>query len=67
MKKYKVRGMQSPDCVATVTQTVRTATGEENVNINLATGEITYGPNACVDPGILREAVEKAGYTLEEE
>lgn len=67
MKKYKVRGMQSPDCVATVSQSIRTATGEEQVNINLATGEITYDPNACVDPTILREAVEKAGYSLEEE
>ena len=53
--------------MATVSQSIRTATGEEQVNINLATGEITYGPNACVDPTILREAVEKAGYSLEEE
>ena len=35
--------------------------------INLATGEITYGPAACVDMQIVKEAVENAGYKLEEE
>lgn len=66
-KKYRVRGMQSPDCISTVTRAVQTATGIEDVNINLATGEITYGPAACVDMQIVKEAVENAGYKLEEE
>lgn len=67
MKKYKVRGLQTPDCAASMSQTIKTATGVEQVNINLGTGEITYGPDACVDPRLVREAVEGAGYKLEEE
>lgn len=67
MKKYKVKGLQSPDCAATVTTAIKTHAGMEEVNINLATGEITYGPAVCVDTRILREAVEGAGYALEEE
>ncbi len=67
MKKYRVRGMASPDCVRTVTQEIKNASGTEEVHINLATGEITYGPAVCIDENILREAVEKSGYQLEEE
>lgn len=67
MKKYRVKGLQSPDCAATVTTSIRIRGGLEDVNVNLATGEITYGPAACVDTRILREAVESAGYKLEEE
>jgi copper chaperone CopZ len=66
MKKFKVRGMQSPDCAATVSQAVSTVDGVETVNVNLATGEVTYGPTACVDMSILKEAVEQAGYEVEE-
>lgn len=66
MKKIRVRGMQTPDCAATVSKVVSTVNGVENVNVNLATGEVTYGPDACVDMSILKEAVEKAGYEVEE-
>lgn len=66
MKKLKVRGMQTPDCAASVTTTVSTVNGVESVNVNLATGEVTYGPAACVDESIVREAVQKAGFEVEE-
>lgn len=67
MKKMKVRGMQTPDCAATLTQTIETVDGVETVNVNLATGEITYGPAECVDYSILREKVVEAGYEVEDE
>lgn len=67
MKKYRVKGLQSPDCAATVTTSIKTHAGLEEVNVNLATGEIIYGPAVCVDTRMLREAVENAGYKLEEE
>lgn len=66
MKKMRVRGMQTPDCAAMVSKAVSTVEGVETVNVNLATGEVTYGPAACVDMSILKEAVEKAGYKVEE-
>ncbi len=67
MKKMKVRGMQTPDCAATVSTTVSTVEGVENVNVNLATGEVTYGPAACVDPTIVADAIEKAGFKVDKD
>jgi len=66
MNKMKVKGMVSPDCMATVSKAVETVEGVENVNVNLATGEVTYGPAECVDISILREAVKDAGYEVED-
>ncbi len=66
MSKMRVRGMQSPDCAATVSKAVSTVDGVENVRVNLATGEVTYGPDSCVDPELLKEAVKNAGYSVED-
>lgn len=66
-KQMKVRGMKNPDCERRVSMAIKGATGLEEVHINMSTGEITYGPSACVDPQIIKEAVERAGYTFEEE
>lgn len=38
---------QSPDCMASSSMTIETADGLEQVNWNMGTGEITYGPSAC--------------------
>ncbi|ABB39172.1 heavy metal-binding domain-containing protein [Oleidesulfovibrio alaskensis G20] len=67
MKKMKVRGMQTPDCAATLTKSIETVDGVEDVHINLATGEITYGPAECVDMSLVKEQVRKAGYEVEED
>lgn len=66
MSAVKVKGMVSPDCMATVSKAVKTVEGVEDVHVNLATGEVTYGLAECVDISVLREAVEKAGYDLED-
>lgn len=47
MSVTKLSGKQSPDCAATTNLNIETDEGAEQVNINLATGEITYGPDAC--------------------
>lgn len=66
-KKFKVRGISSPDCERRITRAIQTATGLEEVHVNMATGEVTYGPNVCGDPQLVKEAVEGEGYTFEEE
>lgn len=43
----KKTGRQSPDCMASTAMTIETADGVEQVNWNMGTGEITYGPSAC--------------------
>lgn len=46
-KGQKAYGQQSPDCAASTSMTIETENGTEQVNINMGTGEISYGPNAC--------------------
>lgn len=66
MATLKVSGMRSPDCAATISNVVKTADGVEVVSVNYATGEVTYGPTECVDPGIIAEMIKDAGYEPEE-
>lgn len=66
MKKIRLKGRVTPDCMATVTKAIETVDGVKHANINLATGEITYGPTECVDLQLIREAVDQTGYEVEE-
>ena len=66
MGKMRIKGSVTPDCMATVTKAIETVDGVRQVNINMATGEITYGPTDCVDIGQIRDAVDKTGYEVEE-
>jgi copper chaperone CopZ len=57
---------QGVDCTRMVDNVVNTVDGLESVHINLATGEITYGPTACIDETVMKEAFAKEGYELED-
>ena len=57
---------QSPDCARQVDTVVNTVDGLERAHINLATGEITYGPDACINEALLEEAFAREGLELEE-
>jgi copper chaperone CopZ len=57
---------QGVDCTRMVDNVVNTVDGLESVHINLATGEITYGPTACIDEKLMEEAFAKEGYELED-
>ncbi len=66
MKKLRIKNMQSlTDCSHTIN--LNTVDGLEQVHINMATGEITYGPDACVDMTLLRESLAEQGAELEED
>lgn len=67
MATLKVAGMRSPDCAATISEVVKTVDGIEVVNVNYATGEITYGPTECVDQALIAEMIKEAGYSTEPE
>jgi copper chaperone CopZ len=57
---------QGVDCTRMVDNVVNTVDGLESVHINLATGEITYGPTVCIDEQLMEEAFAKEGYELED-
>ena len=64
MKTLKVADMKTPDCAATISRVVETADGVEVVNVNYATGEVTYGPTECVDENMVKEMIHDAGYQV---
>lgn len=62
-----VGGMTCASCVARVEKALSRVAGVSKATVNLATNRaaVTYDP-AQVDPAQLREAVERAGYTVED-
>ncbi|MDL2314342.1 heavy metal-binding domain-containing protein [Desulfovibrio sp. OttesenSCG-928-C14] len=67
-KKFRLGGKRpTPDCQASISTRLKTEDGFEDVQINMATGEITYGPGKCTLPEeALRRVCKDAGYDLEE-
>ena len=67
MKTKRMRNYdKSVDCTRMVDTVVNTVDGLERAHINLATGEITYGPDACIDEELLKSAFAKEGVELED-
>lgn len=67
MKTKRIKNYnKSMDCTRMVDTVVDTVDGLERAHINLATGEITYGPDACVDEELLKSAFVKEGLELED-
>ena len=63
---YPVTGMTCGHCVASVTEEVSEIPGVTDVAVSLEAGTVTVtGDEAVVtDTGLLRAAVEEAGYQL---
>lgn len=67
MKVLKMKNLlQRPDRENIVTQCLNTVDGLECAHINMNTGEITYGNDACIDEALLRETFAKQGIELED-
>lgn len=67
MKKFKIKNIgQMPDRARVVSRCVSTVDGLESVHVNMDTGEITYGADACVDEALMCEAFKKEGLDVEE-
>ncbi|MPZ95929.1 MAG: cation-transporting ATPase [Propionibacteriales bacterium] len=61
---HTVTGMTCDHCVAAVTEEVSAIDGVSNVDVVLATGQVTVTSTTPIDETALREAVEEAGYVL---
>jgi copper chaperone CopZ len=61
---YIVVGMTCGHCVSSVTEEVSQVPGVTDIDVDLATGELTVTYDSGVNDGAIRGAVEEAGYEL---
>ena len=61
---YTVTGMTCGHCVASVTEEVTAIPVVQDVQVDLASGQVTVTSSEPVDPVLVRAAVQEAGYTL---
>ncbi len=61
---WTVTGMTCGHCVASVTEEVSALPGVEDVQVDLATGEVVVTSEAPLDRASVAAAVEEAGYAL---
>ncbi|HXH59474.1 heavy metal-associated domain-containing protein [Iamia sp.] len=61
---YTVVGMTCGHCVSSVTEEVSQVPGVTDIDVDLATGELTVTYDRGVNDGAIRGAVEEAGYEL---
>jgi copper chaperone len=64
---YPVRGMSCGHCVAAVSAELRTLPGVRDVQIDLASGDVTVTSDAALDRDAVAAAVDEAGYELGDE
>ena len=61
---YTVVGMTCGHCVASVTEEVGKIDGVTNVDVDLASGQVTVESDQPVDDAAFAAAVDEAGYTV---
>lgn len=61
---YTVQGMTCSHCVSSVSAAVSALPGVSNVEVDLATGAVTVTSEQPLDTGVVRAAVDEAGYQL---
>ena len=62
---YTVTGMTCDHCSRSVSAEVSAVAGVTDVDVDLATGEVTVTSEQAGSTDKIREAIEEAGYTLE--
>ena len=65
MSTIKIKGMSCQHCVAAVTKALQGIAGISNVRVSLDAGEATFDADASVEMPVIRQAVIKAGFTVE--
>ena len=63
-QNFTVVGMTCGHCVASVTEEVTEIAGVSNVDVDLASGNVTVTATEPVSDDAIRTAVEEAGYSL---
>jgi copper chaperone len=61
---HRVTGMTCDHCVRAVTDEVSKLSGVTNVEVDLASGNVTVSSDAPLVEGALRAAIDEAGYEL---
>lgn len=61
---YQVQGMTCGHCVNSVSTEVSAIPGVTDVQVDLATGQVTVSSESPLDPDAVRAAVDEAGYDL---
>jgi copper chaperone CopZ len=61
---YRVTGMTCGHCVSAVTSEVSAIEGVHDVQVELATGDVTVSSDRPLDHGAVAAAVDEAGYQL---
>ncbi|MDP2814421.1 MAG: heavy metal translocating P-type ATPase [Erysipelotrichaceae bacterium] len=65
-KQYQVTGMTCSSCASAVKRSLGKLEGVENADVNMATERVNVFLDSDVSFDVLKDAVEKAGYGLEE-
>ncbi|MFD7075349.1 heavy-metal-associated domain-containing protein [Nocardioides sp. NPDC059952] len=63
-QNFTVVGMTCGHCVSSVTEEVTEIAGVSNVDVDLASGNVTVTASEPVSDDAIRAAVEEAGYSL---
>ena len=63
---YQVTGMTCDHCVRAVTTELVLLDGVRSVDVDLAQGAVTVTSDGPLDREAVREAIDEAGYALEE-
>ncbi|MER5455655.1 cation transporter [Micromonospora sp. NPDC002389] len=61
---YQVQGMTCGHCVSAVSAEVGAIPGVDEVQVDLASGQVTVSSEQPLDPAAVRAAVDEAGYEL---
>lgn len=61
---YTVTGMTCGHCVASVTEEVSKVDRVTNVNVDLASGQLTVTSDGPIDDAAVAAAVDEAGYAV---
>ncbi len=64
MPEIRVKGMSCGHCAAAVTKALQSLTGVTEVQVDLATGRVSYQSAAPVPPEELDRVIKAAGYEL---
>lgn len=63
-QNFTVVGMTCGHCVSSVTEEVTEIAGVSNVDVDLASGNVTVTATEPISDDAIRAAVEEAGYSL---
>ncbi|RKN23908.1 copper chaperone [Micromonospora musae] len=61
---YQVQGMTCGHCVSAVSAEVGAVAGVSDVQVDLATGQVTVTSDGPLETSAVRSAVDEAGYDL---